>query len=148
MVKSIYILFFFEKNKKNPRKTRIGRTPPTCPPIHVFFKHLETWKQKKKSELGLDPPTHLTHLPTSEFFSDFLIFLAWQNPLVLARLYNVLTRPLIIELDKPPVPIILVFYIYLFHITSAYRYVNGVTTCPEQGIPTWMQISQTPCACY
>ena len=39
------------KKSKNPWKTRIGRTPNTHPPIHIFnffWKHLETWKQHKK----------------------------------------------------------------------------------------------------
>ena len=57
------------KQFKNPRKTRIGQTPSTHPPIQFFIFFLETFgnmkttqeTQKKtqlKSELGLEPPTH------------------------------------------------------------------------------------------
>ena len=38
------------KNKKNPRKTRIGHTSPTHPPIHFFFKFWKHVQQQKNTE--------------------------------------------------------------------------------------------------
>ena len=41
------------KKSKNPRKTRIGLTPATHPPIHFFFnnwKHENNTKKKKKKK--------------------------------------------------------------------------------------------------
>ena len=66
------------KKSKNPRKTRIGQTQSTHPPTYPIFNFFwNNWKHEnytkkhkiynnKKSELGLDPPTH---------FRIFLVFL-------------------------------------------------------------------------
>ena len=52
--------------------------------LRLVRKHLETWKREKKPQnfqKNKNPSWGLTHPPTSEFFSDFGIFLTWQNPL-------------------------------------------------------------------
>ena len=70
------------KKSKNPRKTRIGRTSPTHPPIQFNMytkkKRKKTEKKtklKKESELGLDPPTHF------RVFLGFLDFFNLTKPL-------------------------------------------------------------------
>ena len=56
--------------------------PPPYPFLICFLKHVKQQKKKKKKF----PPKKenlswgLTHPPTSEFFSEFLIFLTWWNP--------------------------------------------------------------------
>ena len=37
------------KKSKNPRKTRIGQTPNTRPPIHFFFLTFENMKTTRKT---------------------------------------------------------------------------------------------------
>ena len=49
---------------------------------HFFLKRLETTQKTHKiSQKNNNPSWNLTHPPTSEFFSDFWIFLPWQNHL-------------------------------------------------------------------
>ena len=88
------------KLKKNPRKTRIGQTPPTHPNINFFYFYFKTIgnmkttqknTQKKKSPQNLNPSWGLTHPPTSEFFSDFWIFFNLPKPLTELFFY-VLTK--------------------------------------------------------
>ena len=65
--------------EKNP-KTRIGQTPLTHSPIHIFnfFGNMFNKKTPQKTEKNMkfppkknNPSWGLTHPPTSEFFSDF-----------------------------------------------------------------------------
>ena len=42
-------------------------------------KHTKNTKNFKKKE---NPSGGLPHLPTSEFFMHFWLFLTWQNPLI------------------------------------------------------------------
>ena len=69
-----------EKKSKNPRKTRIGQTAPTHPPLSIFFfgnmkKHKKLKKRQNFPQKNKNPSWGLTEPPTSEFFSDFWIFL-------------------------------------------------------------------------
>ena len=80
------------KKFQNPRKTRIGQTSPTHPPIQFLFFLRNFWnmtttqktqkdtklQKKYKSELRL-VPTH----PLPSFFRNFGFVLTWQNPLIL-----------------------------------------------------------------
>ena len=40
----------------------------------------KNYTKNKTQYLKKNPRWGLTHPPTSEFFSDFWIFLTWQNP--------------------------------------------------------------------
>ena len=60
-------------------------TDPIPYPIFDFFlnirKNENNTKKQKNSPKNKNPSWGLSHPPTSEFFSDFWIFLTWQNPL-------------------------------------------------------------------
>ena len=97
------------KKFKNPRKTRIGRTPPTHLPYPIFYffwqqlqqqkttqKHKKTQHfQKKKSSWGL------THPPTYEFFSDFCIFFNLTKPLSRDAVF-VFSIPILLVFNSGP----------------------------------------------
>ena len=73
-----------KKKSKNPRKTRIGQSIDTHPPINFFWNmfnkknHKKHKIKKKKSELVLESPIH----PLPSFSQIFGFFLTWQNPLI------------------------------------------------------------------
>ena len=66
--------------------------PP--PPIQFLIFFLIIWKhENKKKKKKKNPSWGLTLTPTSEFFSDFWIFLTWQNPLAVKNVRGRKPRP-------------------------------------------------------
>ena len=80
-----------------------GLVPP-FPNLIFFLKHLEnmktTQKKQKKQNLQKNSSSGLTHPPISEFFSDFWIFLTWQNPLIWYNRIIVMIHSMYIKVIK------------------------------------------------
>ena len=119
LLRGIVKLKNFQKSEKNSDCP--DNTHPPAYPIFIFWKHVQRQKQHKKQNISKKKKSEwgLTHPPTSEFFSDFLIFLNLTKPLragargleyfYFVQFKNTSPPPLVIEWRPPYLKVVYQF---------------------------------------